>query len=464
MNQRMRALSLLVLLVLVLGLGLTAGIVIDRQFFVPDPSIPSDASMNFGLIAEAWNSIQKVYVDRPAVDPQKLTYGAISGMVDALGDTGHSTFLTPDMLKEEQNFTKGQFEGIGALLEMKDGHATIVAPMDGSPAQKAGLKPGDVIIKVDGEDVAGLPLNEIVDRVLGPAGTKVTLTILDPQTNETNDVTITRAHIELHNVTWRMLPGTTIAHVRIAAFSQGVTTELKSALKAAQQQGATGLILDLRNDPGGLLNEAISVASQFLSNGNVMLEKNAQGETKPLPVKSGGVALDIPMVVLINNGTASAAEIVAGALQDASRATIVGETTFGTGTVLNQFKLSDGSALLLATEEWLTPKGRTIWHKGISPDIMVALQADSIPLIPETEQGMSTEQINNSGDGQLLKAIEILAKGSSQTIQKPPLLAGPKNQPIPESISLQPDFSLTHHDLLAIRPDLENWLLASTLS
>jgi carboxyl-terminal processing protease len=457
MNKRMRTFSLIVLLVLVLGLGLTAGIFIDRQAFIPDPSVPSDATENFALMAEAWNDIQKAYVDRSAVDPQNLTYGAIGGMVDALGDTGHSTFLTPEMLKEEQNFTQGQFEGIGALVEMKDGHATIVAPIDGSPAQKAGLKPGDIISKVNGEDVTGLPLNEIVDKVLGPAGTKVTLTILDPQTNGKRDVTITRAHIELQNVTWRMLPGTTIAHVRIAGFSQGVTADLKSALQAAQQQGATGLVLDLRNDPGGLLDEAIGVASQFLSDGNVMLEKNAQGETKPLPVESGGVAQTIPMVVLINNGTASAAEIVAGALQDASRATIVGETTFGTGTVLNQFKLSDGSALMLATEEWLTPKGRTIWHLGISPDVTVTLQSDATPLIPEAEQGMSSEQINTSGDSQLLKAIEILDSHSYPTAQKPPTTAVPPVQRIPANISSQPGFSVKHPDLLAIRPDYNVW-------
>ena len=417
MNQRLtRILAILVLFVLVFGAGLAGGIFINQQVLAagaPHASVPNTGDqslLNYSLIQEAAQTVQKVYVDRSALQTTDLTYGAISGMVSALGDTGHSTFLTPQMVKEEQNFTQGQFEGIGALLEMRNGHPTIVTPFDGSPAQKAGLKPGDVIVAVNGKDVTGLTLNEVVTKVLGPAGTQVTLTILDPKTSQTRDVTITRAKITLNNVTWQMLPGTHIAQVRVAAFSQGVSKDLQNALLQAKQQGATGIVLDLRNDPGGLLSEAISVASQFISKGNIMLEKDAQGNTKPLPAESGGAALDIPMVVLINNGTASAAEIVAGALKDHSRATLVGETTFGTGTVLNEFKLSDGSALLLATEEWLTPSGKTIWHQGITPDVTVTLSSDIIPLVPEAERNMTAEQLKASGDQQLLKAIELLQK------------------------------------------------------
>ncbi len=286
------------------------------------PVLRQDQGLDYSLIREAWNTVNRVYVDRSALDKQDLTYGAISGMITALGDTGHSTFLTPEMVKSEHNFTQGEFEGIGALLEMKDGRPTIVAPFDGSPAQKAGVKPGDVILQVDGKDVSGQSLTQIVSQVSGPAGTQVTLTLQDPNTGNTRDVTITRAKIQIHNVTWHMLPGTTLAHVRIAAFSSGATDDLKKALQEAKAQGATGIVLDLRNDPGGLLSEAVSVASQFLPSGNVMLEKDAQGNTKPLPVEKGGVATDIPMVVLINNGTASAAEIVSGALQDAKRAAL----------------------------------------------------------------------------------------------------------------------------------------------
>ena len=414
MNKILKVLAAIFVLALVFSSGVGGGIVIDRQItrMSSQTSTQQDQGLDYSLIKQAWNTIDKVYVDRSAVNQQSLTYGAISGMVTALGDTGHSTFLTPEMVKSEHNFTQGQFEGIGALLEMKDGRPTIVAPFDGSPAQKAGVKPGDVILKVNGNDISGQSLTEIVSQVSGPAGTQVTLTLMNPNTGLTRDVTITRAKIQIHNVSWHMLPGTTLAHIRITAFSNGATDDLKKALEAAQAQGATGIVLDLRNDPGGLLNEAVTVASQFLSSGNVMLEKDAQGNIKPLPVESGGIAPDIPMVVLINNGTASAAEIVSGALHDAKRAQLIGETTFGTGTVLNEFPLSDGSALLLATEEWLTPNGTSFWHKGIQPDIQVSLPTNVSPVIPDQEQGMTAQQLQNSQDTQLLKGIQILQSGS----------------------------------------------------
>jgi carboxyl-terminal processing protease len=193
-----------------------------------------------------------------------------------------------------------------------------------------------------------------------------------------------------------------------------------------QQQGLTGLILDLRNDPGGLLEEAVGTASQFLKGGNVLLEKDAQGQTTPVAVQSGGVAPDIPMVVLVNSGTASAAEIVAGALQDAHRVTLVGETTFGTGTVLGEFRLSDGSALLLATEEWLTPSGRVIWHQGISPDVMVPLPLDVAPLHPRVERDMTPAQLQSSGDVQLLRALDLLT-GSGGVPQGATALGAPSH-------------------------------------
>jgi carboxyl-terminal processing protease len=362
-------------------------------------------------MAEAWNTIHQYYVDQAGIQNTDLTYGAISGMTDALGDTGHSRFLSPQMVTAEHNFNQGELEGIGAYVEMKDGNVVIVAPIDGSPAQKAGLRPGDVILKVDGRDISGLPLDQVVSLIKGPAGTSVTLTITTPSTGQTRDVTLVRARIPLIIVTWHTLPGTQIAHLRISTFSKGATDQLKTALTQILQQGLTGIVLDLRSNPGGLLDEAVGVASQFLTSGNVLLEKNAQGQTTPVQVQKGALAPNIPMVVLINEGTASAAEIVAGALHDAGRAKLVGETTFGTGTVLNEFPLSDGSALLLATEEWLTPDGSSIWHKGITPDVQVALAQGASPLLPEAEPGMTPQQLKDSGDTQLLRALQLL--GSS---------------------------------------------------
>jgi carboxyl-terminal processing protease len=411
MKRVLGCLGIVIAIVLLLGGCLVGGIVLDRQVLaktVPPDDVPADATADFQLMAEAWNTITESYVDRPAVQDQTLTYGAIGGMVDALGDTGHSRFLSPEMVQEQHDFTSGQFEGIGAYVEIKDGHVVIVAPMDGSPAQQAGLHPGDVILKVDGEDVAGMPIDQVVSRILGPAGTSVTLTVLPSGTEQTRDVMLVRAHITLQNVIWKQLPGTQAAHVRIVAFSKGVTDDLKQALSEIQQEGLVGIIFDLRSNPGGLLSEAIGTASQFLQGGNVLLEKDAQGKISPVAVVKGGLAPDLPLVVLIDAGSASAAEIVAGALQDAGRAKLVGETTFGTGTVLNEFSLSDGSALLLATEEWLTPNGRTIWHQGIAPDVQVTLEQGASPLLPEAEEGMTPEQVQNSGDDQLLRALELL--------------------------------------------------------
>jgi carboxyl-terminal processing protease len=413
MKRLLGCLGILIAVVLLLGMGLAGGIVLDRQVlaeYVPADSIPPDAVSDFELILEAWNTIHQSYVDRSAIQAQTLTYGAIGGMVDALGDTGHSRFLSPEMVQEQHNFTTGQFEGIGAYVEMKEGHVVIVAPMDGSPAQQAGLHPGDVILKVDGENVAGLPIDQVVGRILGPAGTSLTLTILTPETGQTRDLTLKREHITLQNVIWQRLPGTQIAHLRIVAFSQGVTEDLKKVLSEIKQQGMTGIILDLRSNPGGLLSEAVGTASQFLEDGNVLLEQDAQGEITPVPVVEGGLVPNLPLVVLVDPGTASAAEIVSGALQDAGRAELAGETTFGTGTVLNEFTLSDGSALLLATEEWLTPEGRLIWHQGIAPDVQLALPQGTSPLLPEAEAGMTSEQVQSSGDVQLLRALELLSQ------------------------------------------------------
>jgi carboxyl-terminal processing protease len=403
-----------------LSLGTVGGVLLDRQVLVAyagpgATAAPTPAPSDLPLVQEAYNMIQRVYVDRTAIQPTQLEYGAVGGMVDALGDTGHSRFLSPAMVKQESQLTQGEFEGIGVEVQTKNGAIVVVAPIDGTPAQRAGLRPGDIITKVNGRDITGLPLDQVVGMILGPTGTSVTLTILRPGDGQTRDVTLVRARIAMQNVTWHQLPGTTIAHLRIAAFSQGVSKDLQKALTEIKAQGMTGIILDLRSDPGGLLDEVINVASEFLKSGNVLLEKDAQGKTTPVPVQPESVVTDLPMVVLINGGTASAAEILAGALQDAHRATLEGETTFGTGTVLSQFRLSDGSALLLATQEWLTPAGRVIWHHGISPDVTSSLGINATPLLPEGEAGMTAAQLQASGDTQLLRALDLLtASGNSK--------------------------------------------------
>ena len=400
----------LMVLIVIASASFVGGVFFDQQVLqtkTQEVAVPEGTVQNFQLFIDAWNTVQKQYVDRSVVDNTQMMYGAISGMVDSLGDTGHSRFLTPDMVKQESSFTSGSFEGIGAEVQFKDNNVVIVAPYSGSPAQKAGVMPGDIILKVDGVDVTGQSLSAVVKRILGPAGTQVQLTLENPTTKDIRVLTITRARIIINNVTWSMVPGTTVADVHLAGFSSGVTKQLQGILESIKAQGATGMILDLRNNPGGLLNESVGVASQFLKDGIVLQEKDAQGNIKNDSVEPGGVATDIPMVVLINQGTASAAEIVSGALQDAGRATLIGETTFGTGTVLSTFSLSGSSALLLATQEWLTPKGRVIWHKGIAPDQTITLPANVLGLYADI-QPFTIDQVQATQDAQFLQALKTL--------------------------------------------------------
>jgi carboxyl-terminal processing protease len=398
-----------------IGLGLAVAFLAG---FTVQKSLPRDGAgaeagrvaLDFPLIQEAWDVVQKNYVDRPALQAEALTYGAIDGMVNALGDTGHTRFLTPRMVQEERSFLKGSYVGVGLQIEMKNGRATVVAPMDNSPASRAGLRAGQVILRVDGQGMAELTIDQIAERIMGPIGTTVTLTMLEEDSGATVDVPLVRAEIQVTNVSWQMIPGTTVADIRIAAFSAGVTDKVRAALREAVGRGATAMVLDLRNNPGGQLDEAIGVASQFLKDGDVLIEQDARGERHADRVRSGGIALSLPAVVIINNGTASAAEIVAGALQGQNRAPVTGETSFGTGTVLQIFRLTGGSQLLLAVEEWLTPQGQTIWHKGITPDTPVALGKDQDLLVPSQLKGMSREAFLSNPDRQLVKAAGMLTQ------------------------------------------------------
>lgn len=368
----------------------------------------SRATLNVPLMGQAVAVIQRNYVDRTALERSQLTYGAINGMVDALGDVGHSTFLSPEMVAELKSEERGEFKGIGIEIRMKENRVVVVAPLDQSPAQRAGLNAGDAIIKVDDQDISGWTLDRVVAQITGPAGTTVRLTVLPPNSNHTREISVTRASIRIREVVWAQLPGTKLAHLRIASFNGSVTKDLRAALQQIRTARLQGIVLDLRNNPGGILDEAIACASEFLSGGNVLLIKDANGKITPQPAKKGGLATNIPVVVLVNQGSASASEIVAGALRDSRDAQLVGQTTFGTGTVLGEFRLSDGSALLLAVQEWLTPKGESFWHKGITPQIQVSQPDDTPPLLPENERTMTPEQLQSTADHQLLRAIEVL--------------------------------------------------------
>jgi carboxyl-terminal processing protease len=397
------------LLMIVLALFFVGGIMFDRVVMRGFVFGSDHEGFNEALLDEARTVIQNNFVDRDAATTERLQDGALAGMVDILGDTGHSRFMTPTMVEEQHNYTAGEFEGIGAYVEMRDGFVTVVTPIDNSPAQAAGVQPGFIVLEVAGEDMTGKTLQEVVERILGPAGSEVTITFFNPESGENVTLTIERARIELENVTWAMLPGSTIAYTRVAGFSQDVGKELGAAIDAAEAQGATGVILDLRNNPGGLLHEAVAVTAQFLPpDGVVVLRQDAQGDVKQELVPNDAAPTSLPVVVLINQGSASASEIVSGALQDAGRATLVGETTFGTGTVLNEFALSDGSAILLATEQWLTPDGRVIWREGIVPDEVVELTGPVRLLTPDTADDLTADELAATEDAQLLRALEIL--------------------------------------------------------
>lgn len=408
MKTRLRYLGLLFVVLSVFVFGLTGGVILDRYVNVAQAATSTDSKPDTDLLLQAWKIIDANYVDRDAVEQQRLTYGAITGMVDSLGDTGHTSFLSPQMLKQHQNYTNGSFEGIGAQVEKKGDYVIITAPMDDSPALKAGLRPGDAILKVNDEDMTGKSVEYVIDKIIGPAGSQVKLVIIDADDGNQREVTITRAVIKVNDVSWAPVPGTTIGVVRITGFSDGVSNGLKTALTQMKEQKMTGVILDLRNNPGGLLSEAVSTTSQFLPSGNVLLEKDAEGKVTEVKIEQGGLATDLPMAVLINYGSASASEIVSGALQDANRGKLVGETTFGTGTVLNTFSLSDGSALLVATLEWLTPNGRVIWHAGIKPDEKVTLASGALPLTPSMLKTIDAAGFKTSGDTQLQRAVELL--------------------------------------------------------
>ncbi len=322
---------------------------------------------------QAWKLLHEYYV-RP-LDDVKLVQGAIRGMYAATGDK-HTSYMDPDEHREANISLSGEYEGIGAWVDTSGKYVTIVTPMKGSPAEKAGLRPGDEIIAVDGQDVTGINPELVVRKVLGPAGTKVRLTIKrDDQ--KPFDVVITRAKITIPSVEGKMLDGD-IAYVQLHTFGDKTTQELRDTLKTLMAQHPKGLILDLRNNGGGYLVTAVDVASEFLPEGKVVLyEQYKDGSLKSYKTHSGGLATDVPMVVLVNDGTASAAEIVSGALQDYGRAVLVGVTTYGKGSVQNWIPLDNNQgAVRITVALWLTPKKRQISGKGLTPDFKVEFTQD----------------------------------------------------------------------------------------
>jgi carboxyl-terminal processing protease len=410
------SLAALVLLVVVFVVGIAVGQsgLLGGARAPTGPGVPTPApSASPGLAGMDlfWKALQVIrenYVGRGQLDDQTLVYGAIRGMVEALGDTGHSVFLTPQEVKDLQGSLDRSVVGIGVLLGQHDGQPVVVSVIPESPAHDAGVRAGDELVSVDGQTVVGLTTDVIVTRIRGAAGTTVQVTLHRPSSGETLDVSIVREQLHVPAAWWAMVPGTKIGLLRLASFGTGASADLQASREAAIAAGATSLILDLRGNPGGYVEEAIRVASLFLHDKTVYVRELASGERIPVATEGEVPSTDLPLVVLVDQYTASAAEIVAGAIQSAHRATLVGATTFGTGTVLNAFDLPDGSAIRLAVERWLTPDGVLIFGKGITPEVAVAMGPDNVPLEPDELEGMSPAQVAALNDPQLLKALELL--------------------------------------------------------
>jgi len=391
------------------------GIGPDRRIILNQES-PKDTNVDFSLFWDVWSRLFRYYIDAATLDTQKLVWGAITGMVSSAGDP-YTVFLPPKENKEFKEDLGGEFEGIGAQLGMKDNRVIVIAPLKGTPAEKAGIKPGDYILKVNDEDTVGWTVPQAVTKIRGPRGTSVNLNILHENSQKPLDLTIMRDTILVPSVemwvkkvgeieeiggleeTEKLDQAKKVAYLRLSRFGDHTNQDWDKAvgeiLTIQSNNGSlAGLVFDLRNNPGGYLEGSVFIASEFIKNGIIVSQKNSDNTKQDYSVDKRGKLLDIPLVVLVNKGSASAAEIVAGALRDYKRATIVGETTFGKGSVQTPFDLTQGAGLHITTGKWLLPKGETIAKVGVKPDVEVKLD----------------DATTATTDGQLAKAIELLLK------------------------------------------------------
>jgi carboxyl-terminal processing protease len=363
---------------------------------LPIPEPENDAQEAFQLFWEAWDLVQRHYYgDVPG--PQDVTYAAIRGMLDTLDDK-YTAFIEPDVAAILEEDASGKFEGIGAFVDTDEsGMVRIVDTFDDGPAEEAGLTAGDRVIAVDGESIVGDPLYEAIGKIRGPAGSQVTLTVKRNGAPEPFDVTVTRARLEIPIVE-REMRQDGVGYIRLREFSATASSSLEDGLEALLEQDPEGIVLDLRQNPGGWLDQAIDVADLFLGENVVAVERFGDGTERKFRAHGGDIAEDIPLVVLVNNGSASASEIVAGALQDYGRAPLVGVATFGKGSVQRPFELSDGSELRVTVALWFTPNDQRIQGQGLTPDIEVPW--------PQEERQEDPEQ-----DPQLQRAVEYLLEG-----------------------------------------------------
>ena len=383
-NKRSLLPTLLVVVLIVLSFG--AGFAYSQLLTGAAPELPAE----FNALGEAWELLSEDYVNKDALDPEELSRGAIEGMLEALGDP-YTSYL--ESYQVAWSDLEGSFEGIGAIVSMEDGELTVVSPIAGGPAERQGVRSGDKILEVDGEPTSEMNLMEAVLKVRGDKGTTVTLLILHQGETTPVAIEIVREEIKLDSVYLDMLPDD-IAHIQITHFAERTPVELTEALNNVLQSGAWSIILDLRGNPGGLLDVVVDVADEFLDGGIILYAANGEGDIiEDFPASSGGLATDLPLIVLVDGGSASGSEVLAGALQDHERATLIGTITYGKGSVNILHELSDGSALYVTTARWLTPDLHLIEGVGLTPDIEVEITA---------------EDIASGQDPQLESAIEYL--------------------------------------------------------
>lgn len=366
-----------------------AGRVLNAQKSLPD-HLSKD--VDFDLFWDVWQRVKNDYITKDTADTE-LFYGALSGIVSALDDP-YSVFLDPRMAKEFNESLSGSFDGIGAEIGMKNNQLVIIAPLPDMPAEKAGLRGGDKILAVNGESTTGMTIDEAVTKIRGKRGTEVTLTMYRDGEQKERDVTIIRGNIVIKSVRWEVKKDS-IGYIRIVHFTQDTASDFRTAVNDLLAKNVRSLLLDMRNNPGGYLDAAVQIAGYWVDGETVVVEQYDGERREEYKGRTRARLKDMPTIVLVNGGSASASEIVAGALQDYGKAKIYGEQTFGKGSVQDLQRLKDGSSLKLTIARWLTPKGRTIEKDGIAPDVVVEF---------------TEEDYKEKKDPQLDKALEALKK------------------------------------------------------
>ncbi|MEJ5339558.1 MAG: S41 family peptidase [Aquificaceae bacterium] len=367
----------------------------------------------FRMFTDVFRTVKENYVGE--TNTKDLIYGALNGMLKSLDP--FSAFFTPEQYREFRQETEGEFGGVGIEIGMDKGRPIVISPIEGTPAFRAGIRSGDIILEIDGEDTSNMNLMDVVRRIRGKPGTKVNLTIMRRGADRPIKVELERAVIKVESVKWTKLQD--VGYIRLSQFTDGAGKEVEKAIRNLTSQGVKGIVLDLRNDPGGLLTEAINVSELFLKEGKlVVYTKTKNGEVnRYFSRKKPVLPENVPLVVLINRGSASASEIVAGALQDHKRAVLVGERSFGKASVQNIIPLEDGSAIKLTVAHYYTPLGRLIDKKGIQPDIEVKVSEEQEEKLQETIrqrrlQGASGLILEPELDPQLKKAVEVIRSGT----------------------------------------------------